>query len=226
MYSLLELDAVDLIKVSSKSEECFTNAKTAFKTNYHRTLITVCGPFNEDVTEKIKQTRNNIYIQSLDVVQYVLMMFCDNIEYLRIFFNNISKADGRQIISQISDKCYKSLTSLHLGNSMAYSLNGFQNIFANVYDLAVSSQIAEMMADEPVHYHFNVLFPNVYLLHLDNVSDLHWQWFDGNFVKLQKLYVKLPKPKEINEAHTPYVIKFIKQNFLIRHLSGIVIENK
>lgn len=219
---ILELNLIDLIKISSNGRECLANARTAFKTNYVKSLITLRGPFVDDQTQDIEQPFGHlIYLQSLDIIKYVLNNFCDLIEQLVVSFEQIHEFHGQKIIHYISNTCSTSVGSIALEHCYGRILNGLQDVFDNVYNLKFSSittaKYTGIQMDSKT-VKFSQLFPNVYSVILEETVASDWILLDA-MPRMRKLNVQLPRKKDENEVLTSNVINFLRMNPQIRQLS-------
>lgn len=221
--SLDDMELLDLMKKSRINKECMDEARKVFKMHFSNNIFAAQGPMVDDKQAVFYETTYKvIYLQNMDVIEYLLNNFGDLISKFEVSFDSIHMTNGRKIIKYINSNSSKTLETLLLEGCKGNVLNDLSKQFTYVYQLSFASSSTNKQFVKLKNPKLYELFRELYFLSLNCKWTDDWILFNGNFPKLRKLHVRMPHEKQQNNVHTSHFIRFLNKNPQIEMLT---IEN-
>lgn len=190
-----------------------------FRKNYGKLHFVLYGPFVENSENAIEEQKRVIYVQNFDLIKYIFENFGDLLHKIRVSFENISVAEGKEIVKKIAENCSKSLEALALENCQGTVLDGLTTILPYVFTLKFSTSPTDRLEVKAEQLKLNEIFPGLYALHLGYITATDWPFIGDKWPHLEVLNVQLRKAMEPNREDASHVMNFLHNNQQIKHLT-------
>lgn len=211
--SLNKLILDDLLAKAQASDQCFEEARNAFKIKYSSKKFYIKGPFQRDESKSIGRLPDRVTINNLNVITNLFEIFHELISSVHISFDEISASDGKVIVKLINDEVSKSLTHLTIENCKENVLDELKSTFQHVMMLKFSTNLPNdqhSVSDNGIT--FGDIFPNLIVLTLGHTRVPDWKLIGNNFPNITYLSAESPMIENSNDPDETFVVELIKNS--------------
>lgn len=163
--SLNNLILNDLLAKAQTNDQCLIEARNAFKSKYSAKKLIIHGPFQADESKAIARLPDRFSVNNFPVIKQLFEVFRELIRSVHISFQEISAADGKEIVKLFNDNLKESLTFLTIEHCKENVLDELKNTFQNVTTVKFSTSLPNgqgIVSDNSVP--LSEIFPNLQML--------------------------------------------------------------
>lgn len=158
---------------------------------------------------------------NFDSAKSILQTFGNLVHKLKVSFEQIDAAEGREIVKHINEYCANSLTQLELNSCKGNILDDLKSTFINLKTFVFSSSETNNFQIKPHATKLSRLFPNLNSLKLGFTKISHWAIIVGKFPHLNFLDLTPPNKETQNVIDNNLAANLIRKN---AHIETLIVN--
>lgn len=217
-FLILEhLSLPELVSIIETNEYFKNITADVFKRKFSKKLIKLHSPFSNSYKDcQAVEMDDGVKLHNFKMIFKVLRHFGHLIKKLEIEYRSETCSSGFRIINElINVYCSKSLTHLHVLNTIPQLFDDYKKPFENVLNISFPGSYESLGNSE---FSLTELFPSVQRMSLSNIRVINTKCINSVFPHLEYVDAEICSPQDEECFTEADLMKFIRKNPHIRSL--------